>query len=409
MSKLQPVNWTFALLKQNPFPTTPPRHPEEAVWAGFTRLKKQFDSLFLEALTTSRTQVVLNRGEYGSGKTHAAIYFRRSDRLPAPEGKNVRDTWIFYIQTPKEPEQADRLLYRNFIEAVRFGQLRSVVRDIIQELGAQMALEKLQEVVESEVLGKALWLLGHEMNHSGQLSMFEQDEASEEWQRLLEAYFFSQTTKSDLRRLGLSRGIDSARDRFHLLGGVVQCLIGLAPTNQIEQHRRIILWIDELEDLIYYTTRHYRPFTQGLRELIDRLPAYFTLMMNFTLASPEALQDIETVLGKAILDRVTHNIYFQEPDEEEAIEYVCELLRLYRTEEPDVRDLPVTYPFEEEALRVLLSDLPTRTPRDINQKCADVVIQALQRGIISAPGVGVIHKEFIQQLESERIDLDLRK
>lgn len=408
MAELQPVNWAFILLRQNPFPTTPPRRPEEAVWAGFPRLKKQFDSLFLEAVTTSRTQVVLNRGEYGSGKTHAAIYFGRSDRLPSPEGQSVRDTRIFYIQTPKEPEQADRLLYRNVIEAVGFKRLRSVVRDIIGEVGAQPALEKLQAVVESEVLGKALWLLGHEKSRSGQLSMFEQDEASEEWQRLLEAYFFSQTTKGDLKRLGLSRGIDSARDRFHLLGGVLQCLIGLAPTGEIQRHRRVILWIDELEDLIYYTTRHYRPFTQGLRELIDRLPAYFTLMMNFTLASPEALQDIETVLGKAILDRVTHNIYFQEPDEEEAIEYVCELLRLYRTEEPESRGLPSTYPFEEEALRVLLNSLPTRTPRDINQKCADVAVQALQRGIISAPGEGVIDKEFVQQLESERIDLDLR-
>ncbi len=408
MSELQPVNWTFALLRQNPFPTTPPRRPEEAVWAGFPRLKRQFDSLFMEALTTSRTQVVLNRGEYGSGKTHAAIYFGRSDRLPSPEGQRVRDTWIFYIQTPKEPERADRLLYRNVIEAVRFGRLRSVVRDIIQEMGTQPALEKLQEVVESEVLGKALWLLGHEKSRSGQLSMFEQEEASEEWQRLLGTYFFSQTTKSDLKRLGLSRGIDSARDRFHLLGGILQCLIGLSPTKEMGRHRRIVLWIDELEDLIYFPTRYHRPFTQGLRELIDRLPAYFTLTMNITLASPEALQDIETVLGKAILDRVTHNIYFQEPSEKEAIEYIRELLRLYRTEEPEARDLPITYPFEEEALRVLLNTLPTRTPRDINQKCADVVIQALQRGIISAPGEGVIDKAFVQQLESERIDLDLR-
>ncbi len=408
MAELHPINWEFALLKQNPFPTTPPRRPEEAVWAGFAELKKQLDNLFVEALTTSRTQVVLNRGEYGSGKTHAAIYFGRSDRLPSPKGRQVENTWILYIQTPKEPEQADRLLYRSIIEAIRFRRLREVIRDIIADLGSQSALEKLQEIVESETIGRALWLMGHEKSGSQQLSLLGQGTVSEEWQRLLEAYFFSQTTKSDLKRLGLSRGIDSARDRFQILGGVLQCLIGLGPTEEIEHHRRVILWLDELEDLIYYTTRQYRPFVQGLRELIDRLPAYFTLMMNFTMAAPEAFEDIATVLGKALLDRVTHHIYFREPTEEEAFDYVCDLMAHYRTEQPEDVGLPTTYPFEENALRMLIAMLPARTPRDINQRCAEAVIAALQRGIISAPGQGMIEKEFLQQLEKERIGFDMR-
>ncbi len=408
MAELRSVNWEFALLKQNPFPTTPPRRPEEAVWAGFTELKNQLDSLFVEALTTSRTQVVLNRGEYGSGKTHAAIYFGRPDRLPSPEGRQVEGVWVFYIQTPKEPERADRLLYRSIIEAVRFRRLREVIRDIIAALGSQPALEKLQEVVESETLGRALWLMGHEKSGSQQLSLLGQDGASEEWQRLLEAYFFSQTTRSDLKRLGLSRGIDSARDRFQILGGILQCLMGLGPTEEIERHRRVILWLDELEDLIYYATRQYRPFVQGLRELIDRLPTYFTLMMNFTLAAPEAFEDIATVLGKALLDRVTHHIYFREPTGEEAFDYVCDLMAHYRTEQPEDASLPATYPFEENALRMLIAMLPTRTPRDINQSCAEAVTAALQRGIISAPGQGMIEKEFLQKLEKECIEFDMR-
>lgn len=406
-TEFRPINWNLAWLRQDPFPSTPPRYPTEAIWAGFPELKNQLDSLFVEALTTSRTEIVLNRGEYGSGKTHAAFYYQLPERLPSIKGRQVMDSWIFYIRTPREPEKADMLLYRSIIEAVRFRRLRTVVQQIITSFGSDAALRKLQEVVESEVLGKALWLLGFEKKNSGQLSLFKEDEGSEEWQRLLEAYFFGQTTKSDLKQLSLSRGIDSTRDRFQLLGGVLQILTDLAPTEEIEHHHRVILWIDEMENLIYYPSRYYHPFTEGLRDLIDQLPYYFTLMMNFTLASPEAFEDIRTVLGKALLDRITHQIYFREPSEEEAFDYVTDLLAEYRLEGWNSQELPATYPFAEDALRMLITNLPTRTPRDLNQECNEVISQSLRRGIILERGQGIINEDFIRDLTQERINLDI--
>src|SRR5437588_12582021 len=108
-----------------------------------------------------------------------------------------------------------------------------------------------------------------------------------EQQMLFESYFFSQTIKSDLRPLGLIRDINSTQARFHVLGCLLQCLIGLEPVEDIERHRRVILWVDEMEDLISYPSRYHKSFMQGLRDLLDRLPNYFTIVMNFTLASQD--------------------------------------------------------------------------------------------------------------------------
>ena len=299
MVNFRPVDWQLALLKQNPFPTSPPRRQEEAVWAGFNKLRSQFENLLGEALTTSRTQVILNWGEYGSGKTHAAVYFSRLDNLSSQvSAKQVRHVWNLHIQTPKEADRAGESFYLNIVEAIGFRKLRKEILRVIKTYGDQDALEKLREATESEILGKSLWLLGFERDRSGELSLFQEEGASEEWQTLLERYFFSETTKTDLKTLGLSRGISSAQDRSHILGGLLRCLTGFSPTDEIEEHSRIILWIDELEDLIYYTARQHRPFTQGLRELIDLVPHYFTLLMNITLASPEIFEDTTTVLGE---------------------------------------------------------------------------------------------------------------
>lgn len=407
MPEVRSVDWKLVLLKQNPFPEVPPRTPAEAVWAGMPRLKDQFNTLFVEALSASAIQVVLNRGDWGSGKTHAAIYFGTRDHLPNVRGEQVRNVWPLYVRTPKDPSQADMILYRDIIETIQFSRLRQVVQSIITEHGDQNASRMLQEVVGSEALGKALWLLGLERSGTRQLRLLD-DEGADEWQRLLEAYFFSQYTKTDLKRLELSRGIDNSQDRFRVLGGVLQCLIGLAPVEEIEHHSRVLLWIDEMEDLIYFTSRQYRPFTQGLRDLIDRLPSYFTLFMNFTLAEPEVLGDIGLILGGALMDRITHQIYFQEPNEEEAYEYVIELLGAFRTQAPLELGLPPTYPFSEETLKEIVEMLPKRTPREINKRCSEIITNALLGGVISATGKGIISMDFVAGLDRDRSDLELR-
>lgn len=407
MTEMHSIDWELVLLKQNPFPNTPPVRPEDAVWAGFPDLREQLDSLFAESLSTSRTQVVLNRGEYGSGKTHAAIFYRHLDNLPLlHDGRQVRNSEIVYIRTPKEPDKADITLYQNIIETIQFRRIRTVIKEIIAEYGDQYALEQFQNLTESEQLGRALWLLGHEQERSSQLALFKG--ALDDHQNLIESYFFSQTTSSDLKRLGLSRRINNIQDRFRVLGCILQCFIGFADEQDVAKHRRVILWIDELEDLILYPARYYRPFTQGLRDLIDRLPSYFTLMMNFTLASPESLEDIGVVLGKAVMDRITDRVYFREPDEEEAFDYVVDLLKHYRIEPTEHVQIPITYPFEEEALRMLIAYLPVRTPRRINQRCASIIGEALRNSIIRSPGEDMISKEFVRKVEDERIEFDVR-
>ena len=408
MNEIRPVNWSFALLKQNPFPDTPPHRTEDAVWAGMPRLRSQIEALFIEALTTSATQVVLNRGAFGSGKTHAAVFFGSRDRLPqVVSAHQVKDTLILYVRNPKEGSNASEILYQDIIEAIRFGRLRRTIKELIAERGKQGALQILQDVSQSEALGQAIWLLGLEERGYRQLELFNEETESPEWRRMLEAYFFSQVTKGDLKELGLSRGIGSSQDRFRVLSAILHGFIGFSSAGELTNHQRVILWIDEMEDLIYFTSRQHRPFTQGLRELIDRLPYYFTLFMNFTLTSPEEWEDINVTLGGAVMDRVTHHVYFQEPNQDEALEYVCELMQKFRTKDPESLGLPLTYPFTEDTLQMAISTLPSCTPRDLNQRCSAIVTKALQRGVITAAGEGMVTADFIASLDSEQIDFDL--
>lgn len=404
----KPVNWQFALLRANPFSYTTPPSPSETVWAGMRQLKQQFDDLFFEAKSSSSTQVVLNWGAYGSGKTHASNYYSQTERMPLVTGNQVSNVTVLRIRTPKDATKPDLVMYKDVIESIRFSRLRQIIRQTILNVGLDQTRLNLQELTESEALAEAILLLGMEPNPKGELNSTATLGNSPDWHILLESYFFSQNTKSDLKKLHLSRSIDTAQERFRILAALLQCMIGLKRGEEISVYSRVILWIDEMEDLIYFATKQYRPFTQGLRELIDRLPNFFTLMMNFTLASPEVFEDTTVVLGEALIERISRNIYFREPDESDAFLYVVDMLAQFRSSPlPNLTDVSSVYPFSKESLLHLIASLPRRTPREINKRCSFVITEALKAGIISDGGKEVITTEFMSDLDEKQMqDMD---
>jgi hypothetical protein len=127
MTQIDPINWRLALLTQNPFPKNPPSHPEETIWAGFPDRKKHLDMVFTEAFSSSHTQIILIRGDYGSGKTHATTFCQRKDYLAYFQSQNIIQSFkLIYIRTPLEPETMEMILYQNAIEALQFRNILDV-------------------------------------------------------------------------------------------------------------------------------------------------------------------------------------------------------------------------------------------------------------------------------------------
>ena len=76
--------WNLILLKADPFNLTPPTDPESVIWAGMKNVKRHFNEILEVAISSSATQVVLNRGPHGGGKAHASLYFSLEKNIPDP-------------------------------------------------------------------------------------------------------------------------------------------------------------------------------------------------------------------------------------------------------------------------------------------------------------------------------------
>ena len=386
------IDWNLAGLRENPFATKPPTDPKQAIWAGMDELKNEFNSVFREAKASASTQVVLCPGSIGGGKTHASFFFSSNKNMPETS-PSVQDIEVLRVQTPTETGNPARGFYLDVIEQIGLDRIGDAVKRNVQSVGRDVVEKNLRQTMVSGDFANAL------------LKLFEASPISLRTGLPLSAYFLRKCTTTELRKLGLNRNIEKTQDYFRVLAGVFRCLTGLSDSTDVTEHNRFCLWIDEMENFIYFTPPQYRPFGQGLRELVDRLPYFFTLFMNFTLTAQEEYEEIELVLGAYLTDRITRQIFFHEvKDPEKMLQYVRELLSYYRTEEK-----PKTpyFPFTEEALRALMSNLQRATPRNMNKRCRNALMRAFEKGIFEEGKASEITPKFVQEMSQEELDKEI--
>ena len=383
------IDWNGIGLRENPFTISPPTNPKQVIWAGLKELRGEFNSVFWEAKVSAPTQVVLCRGPIGGGKTHSSLFFSSDENIPktSPSVQNIE---VLRVQTPTETGNPARDFYIDVMEQIRLDRIAEAMKKNVESIGRNVVERNLRETMVSGDFVNAL------------LKLLEPSPMSPKAGLPLNAYFLGKCTTTELRKLGLSRNIEKTQDYFRVLAGVFQCFIGVSESTDVSEHNRFCLWIDEMENFIYFTPPQYRPFGQGLRELVDRLPYFFTLFMNFTLTSPEEFEEIELILGGYLTDRITRHIFFNEvKDQEKILQYVSCVLSHYRT-----RGEPKTpySPFTKDALGALMANLQQRTPRNINKRCHRALMHAFEKGIFEKGKDPAITLDFIQEMSQEELD-----
>ena len=386
------IDWNVIALRENPFAMSPPDDPTAVVWADMTTIKSDYLRILREAKGSAPTQVVLVRGPVGGGKTHASLYFSLRERWPS-QSPSVDRVHIIRVPTPKETGKPDRNFYLDVMEFLTLEKIREVVTKAVEEVSRPKAQKILQRTMLSADLSGALLRLGDEENR-----------------QLLDAYFMGKCSTSELRKLQLNRNIEKTQDYFRVLAGIFHAFIGLSESRAVGKHNRICLWLDELEDFVYFTPAQYRPFGQGLRELVDRVPYFFTVFLNFTFTSPEDFEEIELILGKYLIDRVTQNIIFDEMSETERFNYVRDMLQFYGTSQranlSAVKN-NLYYPFTLDSLKLALSNLSKNTPRDVNKRCRNTILKAFDQGLFKKRTKTVIEPDFVKKMTMEELDKEI--
>lgn len=358
-------------LKDTAFRLTP--EPSDGVpWYGFQALKGRIEQITSRSLREEPRICVLNRGQYGAGKTHAGLHF--SHVLSAlPHSQQYSKVYSFLIESPKQGNRAFSELFGRIMNAITFREIRDCSEFLQAQVGVEQLFGRLLKTAKNENVAKVLAGLNEENSLMSQ------------------TYLSGGGGARDLKALGAATRLSTDHDFAAVLVAIFYLLIYSGRTQA--GVNRLVLWIDEMEDLVYFPTRYYLPFTQALREVIDRTGNHFTLFLNFTFTEPEDLPTIGSVLGDPIMSRINQHIVFEQSSEEDLRQYLLDLLKDNRINAAAYEE---TYPFDTEAFDVIVAAGIGHTPRFINKVCDSVLRQLLQVPEIAAEQQPVITRSRLE-------------
>jgi hypothetical protein len=327
-------------LTTNPFRLTPSINPDELVWAGFNDVKTKFKKRIERSIRIPNSTLVLNWGEYGSGKTHAARYFNKKDVLKTIGDKAGRP--IPYSMVTSLPKGKDPIysIYMSVIDKLNIEEVRTKFDDVSDDINSY--IDSIGSNIHIQNVLKAIFK--KEVDHLN-----------------IKKYLYGNMNATDLKSLnehGILRSLKEDNDYSAVLAGLFSCL-----TYDKKKYSCIIIWIDEFEDIAVLNNSSIDKINSFVRELLDNAPNNLLLFLNLTQSALVSVEDLGVYVYDSVRSRIKERISFDLPNTDDFKEYLRELLKLFR--EDTIDDL--YFPFEENVIDKLIGDQGNVSLRSFNE------------------------------------------
>lgn len=324
-------------LKANPFRLTPAISAEELVWAGFPDIKSKFEKRIKRAVKLPNSSLVLNWGEYGSGKTHSARYFNKESVLKDLSGDLAKPySMVFSLPKGKEPVQS---IYISIIDKINIKEIRDKFET--NDVNINQFIDSQGYDIHAQNVLKALFNSDIDEND-------------------LKKYLYGNLSNTELKKLdkfGILRKINGDSDYTKFICGFFSCL-----TVQKKVYSCVILWIDEFEDIAVLSSSNVDKTNNFLREIMDNTPNNLLVFINLTQTALIGFDDLGEYLYNAVRSRIKEKNNFSLPTIETLKVYLKELLNAFKEGEVTTD----YYPFEDNVIEYLLPRLENSSLRAFN-------------------------------------------
>ncbi|MDR7127694.1 hypothetical protein J2X69_000022 [Algoriphagus sp. 4150] len=327
-------------LTTNPFRLTPATNPKELVWAGFEEIKVKFERRIERSIRIPNSTLVLNWGEYGSGKTHAARYFSKSEvlsGLASKAQKSIPYSMVISLPKGKEPVYS---IYIAIIDKLNIEDIRE------KFAGKEGDLDKFIESIGSNIhiqnVIKAIF--------NSSIPYLE-----------VKKYLYGNMNSSEFKGLsasGILRVLRDDSDYSAVIAGLFSCL-----TFNKEVFSCIIIWIDEFEDIAVLNNTNIDKINNYIREILDSVPNNLLLFLNLTQSALISVEDLGQYVYDSVRSRIKERISFDLPSGKVFKDYLIHLLSYFREGE----DENPFFPFEENVIDRIIREQGSASLRQFNE------------------------------------------
>lgn len=292
---------------KNPFPLDPPRKVD--YWADNKEVLQKLIQAQIDSTMFASSFIYVLFGPFGGGKTFAVAY------LANPK---TQRTILMNLNRPKFETLIIRVAA---IVPTRTGQLTfSLHKDIVEKCFS--AISKSEELIklfsETKQMGTGKIKVAFEEIKKSVMRSFQGKLAITNLESS-EGYKFLTQTRSRIGKLqDVNELVETIRILVHILS---------------KKYGRVIISIDELENLARATGTGRFLCSDFLRKMHEMIEHDLTIFLIFTL---ESFEEVSRILQKALLSRVKDYIEFPFIKEKSDVkEYIRECLSLRSKVDPD--------------------------------------------------------------------------
>lgn len=323
-------------LKGNPFRMVPANENDKLIWAGFKKVREEFEKRIKRSIGVSNSSLVLNMGEYGSGKTHAARYFTKPDVLAALTPEGQKTPLSIKIDFPS----SKNVVYDLYMQVIDKLDFNSIQAQLPSEEECRYTIERLTNNEFIKTLLESLFCKAVNTD--------------------ITSFLYGNASTTQMKTLDVPRKINFNVDTEQILGAIFTFL-----TSEIGPYSCVILWLDEFEDINTLNSVEVKNANSFIRSLLDNTPDHLLMFINFTMSAVSTKEDLFMYLQEAVKSRVKQRIEFDIPTLDDLKEYLTDLLNntVYRDEDLDNK----FFPFKEDVVDELFSKLKNVSLRRFNE------------------------------------------
>jgi hypothetical protein len=334
-------------LQENPFRTNPviEDDPRMEIWVGYDRQKSQLVKLIdrVRSDKVGLTSFALLYGQYGTGKSHALLWARNQVKKDGvgvsyfmPTLKKDKGKLSFSAAFSEDLISRGSLLH-DLLEFKNFIETRGIeIKGDNATMGHQEVVARLINSRELAEFLRGLW----ECRDVNQISAF------------------------------LNTGKQTDYQAVMLFAKIVNLFVYEfeTPRGKFRFKKAVYLLIDELDDLSRQPGKEILETNDTLRHIYDACPNSFGLIG----ALSAEITTLTNSFTDYVLSRVTRQIHFELLDRDTAVKFVGEVLDGCRADPAQGANRGF-FPFDEDAITAVMSQLREITPRKIVNTMQQVI------------------------------------
>lgn len=309
------MNIEHLALTDWPFQVVPDERSAQ-LWAGRDSVRRELKLLLRNYSRAQASSINLLWAFFGAGKTHFLKHLAWQAEVNYPG-----QIQTFYSVFPKT--------IRNFMDMHRI---------LARNWDAQLLLDSYT-ALENQGLTRTMNIDEEFLTACRSLAI-----RPELAPTILDWLRAGKPTLREIREAGMSQRIDSSERAVDV------CAAALKLITRGQGLNRVVWMIDEFQRIGELRTQQRNDVNIGLHSVFNELPSGFSLLLSFSFGEA---RNIKYLLSDEVLDRANMERFFQLPlmSQDEAVEFVLELLRLHRLPESEVED---AFPFEKDAIEALI-------------------------------------------------------